>query len=146
MPKRFFKKIVPAPEKLRQQKSLAFLGSKIYDADLWHLNRRSVAKAFLNGIFWAFIPMPFQMVAAAFVAIPLKANIPLSIGLVWITNPFTMPFVFYLNYIVGTFLVGNKPHHEFILSVEWIWEKIETLWLPLYVGSVVLGIIFALIG
>lgn len=142
MPKRYIKKFIPDPEKLRQSKALSLLGSQIYDADLWHLSRRSVAKAFFNGLFWAFIPMPFQMLASALVAIPLRANIPLSVALVWITNPLTMPFVFYFNYRLGLWIVGAEKEKNFQLSVEWIWAKLEHIWLPLYVGSISAGLIF----
>jgi len=141
MPKRYIKKFIPNPEKLRQNKALGLLGSQIYEPDLWHLSRRSVAKAFLNGLFWAFIPMPFQMLASALVAIPIKANIPLSIALVWITNPLTMPFVFYFNYKLGTWILGSDSQKNFHLSVEWIWAKLEHIWLPLYVGSATAGLV-----
>ena len=146
MPKNYLKKYIPNPEKLKENKALAILGSQIYEANLWHLNRRSVARAFFNGLFWAFIPMPFQMLAAALLSIPLRANIPLSIALVWITNPITMPFVFYFNYKVGSLILGNSHDKEFQLSVEWIWEKMEHIWLPLYTGSVVSGLVVGAIS
>ncbi|MBM6549984.1 DUF2062 domain-containing protein [Marinomonas ostreistagni] len=141
MPKRYLKKLIPHPETLKQNKALKILGSQIYEADLWHLSRRSVAKAFWNGIFWAALPMPFQMVAAALFAIPLRANIPLSIALVWVTNPLTMPLVFYVNYLIGTWIIGNGIDSEFQLSVEWIWGQMEHIWIPLYVGSTVAGFV-----
>lgn len=146
MPKRYFKKYIPQPDKLRKNKILALLGSQIYDQDLWHLNRKSVAKAFLNGLFWAALPMPLQMLAAALFAIPLRANIPLSIALVWISNPITMPFLFYFNYLIGTLVVGTNHTSEFQLSIEWIWSKLEHIWLPLYIGSLITGIISGVIG
>ncbi|BFM48172.1 DUF2062 domain-containing protein [Marinomonas sp. THO17] len=146
MPKNYLKKYIPNPEKLKENKALALLGSQIYEANLWHLNRRSVARAFFNGLFWAFIPMPFQMLAAAMFAIPLRANIPLSIALVWITNPITMPFVFYFNYKVGSLILGIESGKKFQLSVEWIWNKLEHIWLPLYTGSIVSGLVIGAIS
>ncbi|NLQ16294.1 DUF2062 domain-containing protein [Marinomonas sp. M1K-6] len=146
MPKNYLKKIIPNSEKLRQSKALGLLGSQIYEANLWHLNRKSVARAFFNGLFWAFIPMPFQMLASALLAIPLRANIPLSIALVWITNPLTMPFVFYCNYKVGTLILGAQDKKDFQLSVEWIWDKLEHIWLPLYVGSFISGLVVGAIS
>lgn len=140
MPKHFFKRFIPNPEKLKKNKALAMLGSQIYAADLWHLHRRSVAKAFFNGLFWAAIPMPFQMAAAALTSIPVKANIPLSVSLVWITNPITMPFVFYGNYLVGSLMVGSHSEKQFQMSIEWMWDKMDHIWLPLYVGSITTGL------
>jgi len=146
MPKSYLKKFIPNPEKLKQSKALGLLGAQIYEANLWHLNRKSVARAFFNGLFWAFIPMPFQMLASALLAIPLRANIPLSIALVWITNPLTMPFVFYFNYKVGMLILGTHDKKNFQLSVQWIWDKMEHIWLPLYVGSIISGLIAGAIG
>ena len=146
MPKRYLRRLMPKPDKFKSNKALAVLGSKIYDPDLWHLHRRSVAKAFFNGIFWAAIPMPFQMIAASLCAIPLRANLPLSLALVWITNPFTMPFVFYGNYLIGTLIVGKDSNKSFTPSIEWIWDKMEHIWLPLYVGSVVTGVVVGAIA
>lgn len=146
MPKDYLKKIIPDPEKLKQSKALAMLGSKIYQSNLWHLSRKSVARAFLNGIFWAFIPMPFQMVVSALMAIVLRANIPLSIALVWISNPLSMPFIFYLNYKVGVFILGDNERSDFQLSVQWIWSQLGQIWQPLYLGSIVTGIVAGLIG
>ncbi|MBD5772129.1 DUF2062 domain-containing protein [Marinomonas colpomeniae] len=146
MPKSHLRKFIPNPEKLKKSKALGLLGSQIYEANLWHLNRKSVARAFFNGLFWAFIPMPFQMLASALLAIPLRANIPLSIALVWITNPLTMPFVFYFNYKVGILILGSNDTKHFKLSVEWIWDKMEHIWLPLYVGSIASGLVIGAIG
>jgi uncharacterized protein (DUF2062 family) len=146
MPKNHLRKFIPNPEKLKKSKALGILGSQIYAANLWHLNRKSVARAFFNGLFWAFIPMPFQMLASALFAVPLRANIPLSIALVWITNPFTMPFVFYFNYKFGSFILGSHDNKHFQLSVQWIWDKLEHIWLPLYVGSIAAGLLAGVIG
>jgi len=88
--------------------------------------------------------MPFQMLAAVLCAVPFRANIPLSVALVWITNPLTMPFVFYGNYLVGTLFVGSQTTKKFQLSVEWIWDKMDHIWLPLYVGSITTGLVIGL--
>lgn len=146
MPKRYFKRYIPHPEKLKENKILALLGSQIYDQELWHLHRKSVAKAFLNGLFWAALPMPLQMLAAALFAIPLRANIPLSIALVWISNPITMPFLFYFNYVIGSLIVGSNHTSEFQLSIDWIWSQLEHIWFPLYVGSLITGLVTGALG
>jgi uncharacterized protein len=104
MPRRLFKRYMPSPDSIKGNKSLRFLGTLIHDPNLWHLNRHSVARAMAVGLFWAMIPMPMQMLAAAAVAIALRANLPISIGLVWLTNPITMPPVFYCSYKLGAWL------------------------------------------
>ncbi len=145
MPKDFIKKYIPTPDKIREIKALHFLGDVLHEPNLWHINRHSVSKAFLIGMFWCFIPMPFQMVAAAFCAIWINCNLPISVALVWISNPITMPPIFYFNYLVGAFIL-NRPakEYEMELSIQWLSDKLVEVGLPLYFGSLVVGIVFAL--
>ena len=51
MPKKLLKKYMPDPEMLKQQKSLQFLGDRLHEPNLWHLNRKSVSLAFAVGLF-----------------------------------------------------------------------------------------------
>lgn len=147
MPKRFIKRYMPTPEKIRAMKSLHFLGDVLHEPNLWHINRHAVCRAFLIGIFFCFIPMPFQMVAAGFFAIWFNANLPLSVALVWISNPLTMPPMFYFNYKVGAWLLGRPVlNFEFHLSWKWLSERLLDIGVPLYVGSVVLGVLCACIS
>lgn len=143
MPKEFIKRHLPDPEKIRNIKALNFLGEVLHEPNLWHINRHSIARAFLVGIFWCFIPIPFQMVAAALFAIWLNANLPLSVALVWITNPLTMPPIFYFNYRVGAWAL-QRPSlpFEFQLSWQWISHRLVDVGVPLFLGSVLCGLVF----
>ena len=144
MPKKFMKRYLPTPERVKAMQSLQFLGDILHEPNLWHINRHSVARAFLIGIFFTFIPMPFQMVAAAFCAIWFNANLPLSVVLVWISNPITMPPMFYFNYKIGA-LVLDRPvlDFEFQLSWAWISERLMDIGIPLYLGSLLMATISA---
>jgi uncharacterized protein (DUF2062 family) len=147
MPRHLIKRYTPDPAALRKHKHLRHLGALLHDENLWHLNRRSVAGGVAAGLFWAMIPIPAQMVAAAFSAIILRINLPISVALVWLTNPITMPPVFYFNYLVGTWLIGTPAHvGEFQMSIDWIASELNAIWKPLYLGSLVLGILLAGLG
>ncbi|SEF50435.1 hypothetical protein SAMN06264348_101357 [Oceanospirillum linum] len=147
MPRRIIKKYMPDPKKLQEQKSLRFLGKLLDDPGLLHLTRRSVATAFMVGIFCAFIPVPFQMVLAAAGAMLLHCNLPISVGLVWITNPVTMPVMFYGTYLVGAWILGveAKPMPD-ELTLEWLGQLLNDAWIPLYLGSVIIGIMMAILS
>lgn len=147
MPRRIIKKYMPDPKKLQQQKSLRFLGKLLEDPGLLHLTRRSVANAFMVGIFCAFIPVPFQMVLAAAGAMLLHCNLPISVGLVWITNPVTMPVMFYGTYLVGSWLLGveAQPMPD-ELTLEWLGKLLNDAWMPLYLGSAFVGVIMAILS
>lgn len=147
MPRKLLKRYTPDPHTIRQHRHLRWLAAFLQDPNLFHMNRRSVSGAFAVGLFWAMIPIPMQMIAAAITSIIARVNLPIAVALVWLTNPITMPPVFYFNYLVGTWLLGTPPDvGEFRMSVEWIGAQLHALWLPLYFGSTVVGIILAAIG
>ncbi|MDH5777262.1 MAG: DUF2062 domain-containing protein, partial [Gammaproteobacteria bacterium] len=82
MPKKFIQRYMPDHDKIRQHPHLnKMFGTLLHDPNLLHLNRRSVSGAFFIGLFMAFVPMPFQMVPAAALAIYFRTNLPISIGL-----------------------------------------------------------------
>lgn len=147
MPKDLIKKHLPSPEKIKDIKALHFLGDILHEPNLWHINRHSVAKAFLVGMFWTFIPVPFQMVFAAICAVWLNCNLPISVVLVWISNPLTMPPIFYFNYVVGAYLLGQPPiEYELEMSLAWLSEKLIEVGIPLYFGSVIMGAVFGVVS
>ncbi|MCK5894065.1 MAG: DUF2062 domain-containing protein [Endozoicomonadaceae bacterium] len=142
MAKKLFQRIMPDPSYLKANRSLNFLGEHLFDSSLWHLNRRSVAMAFMVGVFCAFLPIPFQMLPAAILALLFRCNLPLSISLVWITNPFTMPVIFYFTYRVGCYILQIPINPtSFEASLEWLKSELSRIWLPLYLGSIITGIV-----
>ena len=93
--KRKLKRISPGLNTLKNYKSFNWLAKYIkHQPNLWHFNRRTLAKGVAVGFFCAFIPVPFQMLLAILGALIFKTNLPLAILAVWITNPITMPAIF----------------------------------------------------
>jgi len=147
MPKKMFQRYMPDHSKIRDQKCLQCFGKLLHSPALWHLNRHSLARAFFIGLICAFIPVPFQMVLAAAGAIFINANLPISVALVWLTNPVTMPPVFYLSYKLGAWVM-NQPEQEFhfVASLEWVLNSMDAIWQPFLLGCGILGIISGIIG
>ncbi|MGB1220721.1 MAG: DUF2062 domain-containing protein [Alcanivoracaceae bacterium] len=142
MPKHLFKKYLPSPESIRRNRSLHFLGEMLTDPNLWHINRHSLAGAAFIGIFCALLPIPLQMVVAAVLALRFKCNLPLSMLLVWFTNPLTYVPVFYFTYRVGAWMLGSAVSAPESVNVAWLLEQLIPLWL----GSVACGLVFGLLG
>ena len=147
MPKKFIKRFMPDHQTIKNNKHLQIFGDLLNNGNLWHLNRRSVAKAFAVGLFFAFIPVPFQMVLAAGMAIIVHANLPLAIALVWITNPLTMPAIFYFCYLVGSWVIG-APEQEFAFEASWQWviDSLSTIGPSFLLGCGILAILFSILG
>ena len=147
MPRKTLKQWLPSPTRIRRIDSLRVLGNWIYQPNLWHINRFSASMAFFVGVFVAFLPIPGHMLVAAVLAVLLRCNLPMSVALVWITNPLTMPAMFYLSYRVGALLIDAPVHVlEFELSAAWITDRIEMIWKPLLVGSLLSGLLFGSLG
>ncbi|NQZ30438.1 MAG: DUF2062 domain-containing protein [Oceanospirillaceae bacterium] len=143
MPRKIIKKYLPNEQSLRNNPSLKWLAKYIQHPSLWHLNRKSVSRAFMVGIFCAFLPIPMQMLVAALLAILIRSNMVISVSLVWITNPITMPPIFYFTYKVGTYLLGSQALDDNIsFTLEYITQQLSSIWLPLLSGSLFCAVIF----
>lgn len=148
MPKKFIQRYMPDHEKIRNNKHLnKVFGKLLHDPNLLHLNRRSVSTAFFVGLFMSFVPLPSQMIMAAAVAILVRCNLPIAVGLVWISNPVTMPPLFYFAYKVGTWILGT-PEHQFTfqLSWEWVGTELAAIWQPFLLGCTISGLVFGALG
>ena len=146
MPRNFLKQFFNK-KFLEEDKSFSIFGELIHDQNLWHMRRRSVAGACAIGLFCAFLPIPFQMLIAAGLAIIFRCNLPISIALVWVTNPITIPPLFFLAYKVGTFLTGsNLGPFEFELTFNWLFTELRERWKPFLVGCLFTGTVAGLFG
>ncbi|GIX22767.1 MAG: hypothetical protein KatS3mg121_1550 [Gammaproteobacteria bacterium] len=144
MPRHWLKRRLPTPESVRNSRALRVLGTLLHDPNLWHLNRRAVAGGLAVGLFFAFVPLPLQMVQAALVAVLLRVNLPIAVTAIWVTNPFTIPPLFYLAYRFGAWLLGTppvaRPEH---FSVSWALQELGQNWQPLLLGSLLFGLFAA---
>lgn len=128
MPKKLIRRFLPDHELIKRQKALKIFGNVLYNPNLWCLNRRSAAGAFAVGLFMAFVPLPSQMIMAAGLAIACGVNLPLSVALVWVSNPITMPVLFYFAYKVGAVVMSVPPQtFHFELSWDFIVAQMSTI-------------------
>jgi uncharacterized protein (DUF2062 family) len=144
MPRKLFKRWLPDQAKVRDTRSLQFLGTLLHDPNLFHLNRHSVSVAFAVGLFLAFLPIPGQVPLAALLALWLRCNLPLSVALVWISNPLTFPVIFFAAYKVGLWFL-DAPYVPFSFELSWDWftSKFLRIWKPLLLGSVIFSVFFS---
>lgn len=145
MARSLIKRLIPSAKALTQHRALQPLGPIIHDANLWHLNRYSVSVAAFVGVFMAFMPVPMQTLLAASAAIIVRCNLPVTVLLIWISNPVTMPPMFYASYKLGAWMLGIKPESiGFEFTRHWFATQFIDSWQPLLLGSVVNGLVFGL--
>lgn len=147
MPRKIIRRFLPDLKSLLDQRSLRWLGSLSHDPNLLHLNRHSVSLAVFIGIFCAFIPLPIQTLLAIAMCFWLGANLPLAMIIIWISNPLTIPPMFFLTYKLGSYIL-NTQVSGFSVDLSWQWfaELGSDILLPLFLGSFICGTALGLIG
>jgi len=147
MAKKLIQRFMPSHDKVLNNKHLQIFGKLLHDPNLFHLNRHSVAGAFAIGLFFAWVPVPFQMVLSAAVAIPARVNLVIAVALVWISNPLTMPVLFYFAYLLGGWVLGLPPSDfDFELSFTWLANGLMAIWQPFLLGCAIMGITSSVVG
>lgn len=147
MARAFFKRWMPTSESIKTNPALSSFAHLLHDPNLFHLNRRSVSLAFFWGMWVALLPIPGQMPLAALAALIARSNLPITVALAWVSNPFTTPFFLFIIFHVGCFILGSE--YVFLtpeLSVEWLLDSLSTVWKPLLVGSIVSGLMVGAIS
>lgn len=148
MPKVFFKKLSDHGASAARSPGLVrFFGRSLHNPNLWHLNRFSVSWAVSVGLFMAYVPVPFQMLLAAGAAIAIGCNLPIAVALVWVSNPVTMPPLFYAAYELGAWVLEEKVSAQaFELSWDWLLTQLGGIWQPFLLGCFLFGLSLAVLG
>ena len=108
-------------------------------------NRRMISRAVLIGLFIAFIPMPMQMAAVLLFVPFVKFNVPIALAMCWLSNPVTMPPMYYMEYLTGSFLLGMQPE-PVQMTLEWFKNNLDNIFIPLYFGTAVYSIFGSLLA
>ena len=142
------RKMIPGVREIRGHVFLRrVFGQPLLDPDLWHLSRNSVALAVSIGLFMAWVPVPFQMVLAAGAAILVRCNLPVSVAMVWVSNPVTVAPLFVAAHKLGEWMLDRSPgDFQIELSFRWLFEELGKVWEPLLLGCLVMGLASAVLG
>lgn len=148
---------MPARDELARNRYLAPIAHRFLTPELWRFTRRSVPRGVALGVFAGFIIPVGQIFLAAFLALPARANVPLSVLVTFITNPFTFPFWAIVANRLGGFLLkidtvttGGAAQSE-IESGRWVWlvEIFEGAGVTVLVtifGFIVLAVVGSAVG
>lgn len=107
----------------------------------FNINRKMITRGVGIGLFWAFIPMPMQMLAVMALTPFFRFNVPIAIAMVWLSNPLTMPPMYYMEYLTGNFLLGREGIADIELTLAWFTANMSDIFVPLYVGTAFYSII-----
>jgi uncharacterized protein len=94
----------PRREHFEGNRLLKPFAKRIFVPELWRFTRRSVPRGVALGlVVGLFLLIPgVQIVGAALLALPVRANIPLAAAMTFLSMPATTPFI-----LAGSVYVGN---------------------------------------
>ncbi|HVL57669.1 MAG TPA: DUF2062 domain-containing protein [Burkholderiaceae bacterium] len=129
-------------------------------ASLWATDRDSVARGVAIGFFFGILTPVAQIFFSAIAAVFLRGNLAVAAVSTLITNPFTFPIVYYIAFLLGSFITGDRAGEKDLeLSEEAYAQALEVTgviptllqWVtsigaPLAIGVVSLAIIASVSG
>ena len=112
-----------------------------------------VAAGFALGLFLAFAAPPgMQLLPAAAMASMMHWNILAAVAAVFVSNPFTMPFIYPMAAYIGSHVTGIPVRGPVPLSDEGFWSYVANPWLHgriitlLLVGCTLMGSAASIVG
>jgi uncharacterized protein (DUF2062 family) len=160
MPRHLIRKLTdrlrPAVDRITHGPAVQRFAPALADPDLWHLNRRSTARAVAIGLFCGLIPGPLQVLGAIALCLWIRATFPLAVITTFYTNPLTIVPLYLVAYEYGRLLFPDAravppafhPPADAGLAgylpslVDWM----TALGKPLAAGLVLLAVTLAVLG
>lgn len=132
---------LPSKEKILENPKIKKYAHHLTKRCLWARDSKSMPMGALIGAFSSLLPMPFQMFLATPLCIIFCGNLPLAITLVWVSNPITMPFIMYAQYLLGAWILDEKVDENIDIM-----DHISNAITPLLVGSAITAVLIGLLA
>ena len=100
-----FKRLLLNVTRLRRGQLLRPLRHRLRNKGLWSFDHHSVAKGAAIGVFFAILFPVAHILFAIVTAIALRANVVAASLSTFISNPLTMPIIYYSAYRIGALMV-----------------------------------------
>lgn len=150
--RKWFKRISPDREVLLTNRWLRPVAHRLSHPQIWHFNRRNVARGVALGLFVGLILPIGQIVAAALLAAAARGNLLVAAVSTLITNPFTFPPIYYAAYRTGLILLspssGNQGAAQETSSAQAaaMMEMLTSASLPTIAGLLLFAVSAAIAG
>lgn len=147
---------VPSREALARNRFIKPVAHRVLAPELWRFTRRSVPRGVALGLLVGiFLLIPgVQIAAAALLALPLRANVPIAAAMTFLSNPATTPIILAVSYYVGQKMLGRSgdlSHFRALLDNhaslgEWsAWLFSDAAPVMLF-GLLVVSVVISLLG
>lgn len=124
----------------KSDKLKAFIKKSKVPPEFLQANRKMISRGVFLGVFIAFIPMPMQMALVLAFMPMFRFNVPIALAMCWLSNPFTMPPMYYIEYLTGSFFLGSEIG-EVHMTLEWFSDNLDDIFIPLYLGTLFYSIV-----
>lgn len=161
MNRKFFRRLLPSPHKVRANRFVQWLGPWVQHPRLWHIDRRGIALGLAIGLFFGLLIPVAQILFAAIFAVILRANLPVAAASTLVSNPLTFPPIYYAAYRLGSMLLGEPPapisESDLVTEIEttvsglaaygeFLIGKVEELGKPLMLGLLIMAVVASTAG
>lgn len=138
--------LAPSRHQLEAHPALRRLAPRLGDPKLWHWSRRGVARSAALGLFIGVAIPVAQILFAALAALALRVNLPVAAAGTLVTNPLTVPPLYYAAYHLGAWVTGTPE----LPGLSWanpgaLWEQFGLIASPLFIGLAILASLGAVI-
>jgi uncharacterized protein (DUF2062 family) len=153
--RRLTRRLEPYVDRITEHAWVRRYAPRLADPDLWHMNRRSSARAVAIGLFSGLVPGPFQVISAIVLSIVLRAHFPLAAITTLYTNPFTIVPLYVVAYQYGHLFVPGEAGVSALSPPVFTWSPDYVMavfaWMaqlgkPLVIGLVMLALTLASLG
>ena len=150
-------RFLPTRDAITQSRLLRWLGPRIHDPLLWHVNRRSVARGVAMGVFFGLMIPIAQIPAAAIASLLLRGNLWIAAVSTLVSNPLTYGPLYYFAYRLGAGVIGMRTPADLtaeaveqpmrmIDSLAQAWAWITGIGQPLLLGMLIMAVTGAFIA
>ncbi len=139
------------PRKLRQSPAMRWFARHFLDKRVWKPTQHTLSGGMAVGMFVTLQLLPIQMPTATILAAIFRVNIPIAIALCWVSNPATVPFMAWLEYAIGKWVLGLHtavPTSSLHMpaSIADAWTMLKEHGPVMLIGGTILGAVVALLS
>jgi hypothetical protein len=152
---RWIAKNMPRREDLAESRWIKPFGQRVLHSEFWRFTRRSVPRGVGVGLLVGiFLMIPgLQIVGAALLAIPFRANVPVAALMTFLSNPATTPFILLASLEIGSRLGFRTDIESFnalrasgASAGEWFSWLFSDAAPALITGLLIIAVAAALVG